>query len=74
MKFRVKRASFKAPIPCLGSSAWMEGVKQGGVAAVEYDNEDRMLLLDAPKETIRVPVEAVLEIVLGATQAKAATK
>lgn len=67
MNFRVKRVAFHNAIPCLGSRAWIDHIKQGGVKAVEYNDVWRMVELDAPSELIRVPLEAVAELVIGPT-------
>lgn len=69
MKLKVKRVTFHNAIPCLGSRAWIDTIKQGGVTAIEYNDAWRMVELAAPSELIRVPLEAVAELVLGPTVA-----
>jgi hypothetical protein len=69
VNYRIKRVLFHNAVPCLGSRAWFESLKQGGVKTAEYDTVLEMVELHSPSELIRVPREAVAEIVLGPTVA-----
>jgi hypothetical protein len=69
VNYRIKRVTFHNAIPCLGSRSWFETLKQGGVKTAEYNTDLAMIELHSPHELIRVPREAVAEIVLGPTVA-----
>lgn len=68
-KYAVKRVTFREALSVLASRNWTDGGQQGGVKAARFDADLRMVELDAPRETIRVPAEAVSELVLGMTVA-----
>jgi DNA-binding FadR family transcriptional regulator len=68
-KYAIKRVTFREALSVLASRNWTEGGQQGGVKAARFDENLRMVELDAPRETIRVPAEAVSELVLGVTVA-----
>lgn len=65
-KYAVKRVTFHDAMTCLGSRAWRDDINQGGVKTARFDADLRMVELDTGKECIRVPIEAVGELVLGA--------
>lgn len=44
-RYAINEVTFKSPIACLGSSAWMAEIKQGGFASCEYDTADCMIVL-----------------------------
>lgn len=69
MKYNVKRVTFSRPLSCVGGSAWMSHIKQCGITSVEFDDDSRLLTLSGTAEKIRVPVEAVAEMVFAATTA-----
>ena len=72
MKYAVTEVTFKQALACVGGSAWMATVKQGGFEAAEFDAATGMLALIPGKarpglKKRRVHVSNTLDIVYGVT-------
>lgn len=61
----LKRITFKQAMGWLGASQWVEGSGQGGVSLMEWDANDRLVVAHRAAEKVRIPVEAVAEMVFG---------